>query len=297
MFDSPILDLIILLSFTYFIGSLILSSINEAIAGTLRLRQKHLRYVLEGLLFDSAWPVFVKDRLLKSPHIQSLMRRSERYPAYIPALNFVLAVIENLGSADFTQGKLRSSISSSSLPAQFKQVLLDLEAQAEGNLEKFQKNLEAFYNNSMDRATGWYKKRIRLILFVLACLLSIVLNLDTIKITNDALSDKEALQEAAQKISALLPSITTSKDSSLTTVVSIRDKGGEKIVIQRVTLNADTSFVITNETFIQKGKEFKSMVLLMKENSSYNFGYTDLYDFQQQWWGHNNSTSHWSKLL
>lgn len=40
MFNSPVLDLVILLSFTYFIGSLILSAINEAIAGAFRLRQK-----------------------------------------------------------------------------------------------------------------------------------------------------------------------------------------------------------------------------------------------------------------
>jgi len=36
MFNSPVLDLVILLTFIYFTGSLILSAINEAIAGALR---------------------------------------------------------------------------------------------------------------------------------------------------------------------------------------------------------------------------------------------------------------------
>jgi hypothetical protein len=54
MFSSPVLDLVILLSFIYFTGSLILSTINEAIAGSLRLRPGQLETTLQNLFLITA---------------------------------------------------------------------------------------------------------------------------------------------------------------------------------------------------------------------------------------------------
>ena len=76
MFNSSILDLIVLLPFTYFIGSLILTSANEFIAAVFNLRQRNLKYALENLFPGSPsnnWQNFVQDTLIKTPHIQSLM--------------------------------------------------------------------------------------------------------------------------------------------------------------------------------------------------------------------------------
>ena len=88
MFNSPVINLIILLSFTYFIGSLILTSVNEFIAALFRLRQKQLQFALENLFPGTNWEAFVQGTLIKSPHLQSLMKTATEYPAYIPAKSF-----------------------------------------------------------------------------------------------------------------------------------------------------------------------------------------------------------------
>ena len=86
MFSSPVLDLVILLSFIYFVGSLILSTINEAIASLWRMRPGQLETSLQDLFFDDGtWKNWVQTTLKANPNIQSLMKASDKYPSYIPA--------------------------------------------------------------------------------------------------------------------------------------------------------------------------------------------------------------------
>lgn len=66
MFESPVIDLAILLSLTYFVASLLLSAINETLVnGFLRLRQTNLKTAFENLLLGKsdaerdAWKKFV----------------------------------------------------------------------------------------------------------------------------------------------------------------------------------------------------------------------------------------------
>src|SRR5215831_10158138 len=135
MFNSSVLDLIILLAFTYFVGSLLLSSINESITQGLRsLRQTHLKAAIENLLFDEKWKGFVQNTLMKSPQILSLMKDKNTYPAYIPANNFVLAVIEQINPEEYTSDKIQNAIEQSALPEQFKKVLKTIATKATGNL-------------------------------------------------------------------------------------------------------------------------------------------------------------------
>jgi len=274
MFNSPVIDLVILLSFTYFVGSLIISAINESISGAFRLRQKWLQRAIERMFFDDKWRGFVEKNLITSPHIQSLMRGTRRYPAYIPSKNFVLAVIQHLGP-DFPKDMLRH-IDQSNLPPDFKQVLKDFVTDSENNFEKFKANIEAFYNSVMDRAAGWYKKQIRLVLLVIGIGLSVFLNLDTIKIANDALKDKGRLAETANNISQLIPRISA---DTVGTIV-IRDEAGNVIFEQSIRSSAlDTTRVRS---------EYESVKELTMEYTiltGYRLGYADWDDFKKQWFG------------
>jgi hypothetical protein len=281
MFNSPVLDLVILLSFTYFIGSLILSAINEAIAGTFRLRQKELRKGLYHFFLDPQWKLFVKNTLLKSPHIQSLMKKEDRVPAYIPARNFVLALIENLDTGNYVNGnivsaqKTKGTVTKDIIPRDAIIVMETIMKQA--NLmplkaEEFEKRLEEFYNNTMDRVTGWYKKRIRRILFVLAFILAVSLNIDTIKVINDAMTDKAKLGRAVENIAANLP-----KFDSLRKAVEVKDSAGS-IEIRQIVGNASDTI--------------KNLKVTYDQTTGYSLGYRDTNDFKTQW-----RESFWKKLL
>src|SRR4051812_6873407 len=124
MFNSPILDLVILLSFTYFIGSLLLSTINEWIVnGLWELRRKNLKEAIEKLVMSDGWKTFVQDTLIKNPHIEALMKKKGEYPSNIPSSNFISAIVEQIGTANYTAAGINQGISNSPLPIEFKKIL------------------------------------------------------------------------------------------------------------------------------------------------------------------------------
>src|SRR5689334_20584953 len=151
MFNSPILDLVIFLSFTYFIGSLILSAINEAIAGALRLRQKDLEKALYKFFFDPQWKNYVKNTFLKSPQIQSLMKAKGQVTAYIPARNFVMALLEKVDPSAYKTGDFSDkNLTDSGLPQEAQKVIKTINVQVSyitdipKRVEEFQNRLEEF---------------------------------------------------------------------------------------------------------------------------------------------------------
>ena len=283
MFNSPILDLIILLAFTYFMGSLLLSTINESIAnGFFRLRQNGLKNAMELLFLNPEWKTFVQEKFIQSPHMQSLMKEKDKYPAYIPANNFVLTVIQLLGSQNYIQGKLQEAIAKATLPADFKQVLLDVAAKADNKLVDFEKGLSQFYNDAMERAGGWYKIRIRRILLLLGFILAAALNLDTIKIASDALHNKQQLKETVDKIAANLANIQVNKDS-LTTTVTIKDAKGKVMVSQKSSLDTVVDRTAKSKSTKTSIENFHTIQLMYENTSSISLGYKDIAEAKQQW--------------
>src|SRR5437868_7143357 len=109
MLNSPVLDLVILLSFTYFIGGILLSAINESLLGRIG-RKSQLRSGIEKMFFDPEWLDFVHKHFNVSPHIESLIENKGAYPAYIPAKNFVDAITENIDKAALAAGKIESCL-------------------------------------------------------------------------------------------------------------------------------------------------------------------------------------------
>lgn len=279
MFNSPVIDLVILLSFTYFIGSLILSAINEAIAGGLRLRPRQLKFALENMLFGKDWKPFVKNQLARSPHLQSLMKRDGRYPAYIPAKSIVQAIVEQFRKAHvpYQAGLLSTSINQKELliPRCMKEILLDFALQVEAiypadtfqlainseasnskQIEEFEKRIETFYDEAMERAGGWYKRKTRTILLVLAFSLSFILNIDTIKIINDALADKEKLSRAVENISSNIEGIEELKS---------------------ITVN-DSSIVVAAGDIGKIGSDLKKIRIVYEQKSGYFLGYKHMFN-------------------
>lgn len=281
MFNSPVLELVILLSFIYFMGSLLLSSINEAIAGTFRLRQKHLKRSLESLFFDAEWKNFIQTYIMKSPHIQSLMRGVDQYPVYIPASNFIQAIVEQFGSENLNSGNLETIIRNNNvLPASLKTVMLDLLAKAGNDINKFQFLCEDFYNSAMDRASGWYKRKFRAILLILGFSLAAIFNLDTIEIGNKSLKDNEKMEQTVDRIVSQLPNIAVSKYGA--TTITIKDTAGNLLVEQHVALDTNAVNAVMSDTTTRKN-QFNNLKVYLQQNAGYSFGYRDANDLKNKW--------------
>jgi hypothetical protein len=108
-------------------------------------------------------------------------------------------------STDAAKKKLRE-IAAADLPeiiagipdAKLRGTLLALHDEAKGDVDELKKNLEIWFNNSMDRVSGWYKRRTQVFTFAVAAVLVLFLNVDTVLLVR-ALSENQALRDALVK--------------------------------------------------------------------------------------------------
>jgi len=148
-------------------------------------------------------------------------------------------------------------------------------AQTQSDLDKFQKKLEDFYNNAMDRCGGVYKKKMSVILFVAGFVIAFSMNLDTIRISQDALGDKQKLGQTVDKIVSQIPGITSGKGQ-----ITIK-KGSGSIIISQ---NQDTTD--TSKKAVDLNKKIKAvndLSVYLQQNAGISFGYTNWDSFSEKW--------------
>jgi hypothetical protein len=78
--------------------------------------------------------------------------------------------------------------------AKLRGTLLALHDDAKGNVDELKKGIEIWFNNSMDRVSGWYKRRTQLVNLGIAGVLVVFLNIDTVLLVR-ALSENETLRK------------------------------------------------------------------------------------------------------
>lgn len=91
-----------------------------------------------------------------------------------------------------------------SLPdGQVRSALVDLMNRAGGNIDTFRKNAEAWFDDKMDRVSGWYKRRTKPILFVIGLVLVVTINADSVYIARTLWRQpalRESVTAAAQSV-------------------------------------------------------------------------------------------------
>jgi hypothetical protein len=200
MFQSPILDVAAGLIVLYLVLSLICTSINEYISQALSLREEILFKALKSL-FQNAPDndKFVKG--LCNHNLVDALSAPGAKPSYIPASIFSLALVDCLGiHTDSTvanpSGPAISSLLDAAKAAQagieekyridprIFDTVRPLAIAAGNNMDAFRKNLESWFNSTMQRAGGWYKSRVQVITLLVAFSLALVFNADSLMVTN-----------------------------------------------------------------------------------------------------------------
>jgi hypothetical protein len=178
MFDSTVIDVGIGLVFVYLVLGLMCTTVNEWIAQMTSLRAKTLRSGIEGLL--KSHPNLVTD-FYNHPLVQSLSNNGKD-PSYVPAKTFVMALLDSLPKAAAGADPLvgvKSSIDQ--LPdGHVKQSLLLLLQRSDNSLTVFEAQVAEWFEHAMDRVSGWYKQKSQVITIVVAALITIFANADTV---------------------------------------------------------------------------------------------------------------------
>ena len=190
LFNSTVLDWIIGIVFVYLLLAIICTTINEWIAGITGVRAKTLRKGIEQLL-DQQDNGQGTGSFLKSFYAHPLVAGmvppgatgADNHPSYLSARTFATAVMDlttksTPGAITFEQ--LQNG--AKNLPdGDVKTALLALLTNAAGDLQKAQLNIEHWFDDSMERVSGWYKRRTQIVTVVVAAFLTIFTNADTIR--------------------------------------------------------------------------------------------------------------------
>jgi len=182
MFGSAILDTAIGLIFVYLLVSLIITAANELLAAFFRWRANNLFLGIRELLQDRAATGLVA-RFYDHPLVKGLAAKGKK-PSYIPSRTFALTLLDlvspTTSGTDRTLDDLKLGIEKlpTSLQVTFR-VLLD---EAGHDIETFKRQLEIWFNNTMERVSGWYKRKTQAVQLVLAVIIVAVGNIDSVRI-------------------------------------------------------------------------------------------------------------------
>lgn len=183
MFGLTVLDIAIGLIFVYLIFSLVCTAVREMLASMTNARMRNLAQGIENLLGPKT------DAFYAHGLIQSLSEQG-RKPSYIPQATFALATVEVLAEGNANDfAAVRTAIEA--LPAgRVRQALLALADAANNDIAAFRKNLEQWFEESMQRVGAWYKRRTQWVLLAIALIVATAANVDTIAISNSLSKDK-----------------------------------------------------------------------------------------------------------
>src|SRR5688572_28089025 len=166
------LDVALGMIYIYLLLSLVVTACGELVAALFRTRARMLEKGIERLLRD---PKLVEE-VYRHPLIESLGQDplfgrwgTGRRPSYIPAKTFALTLLDIVQPAT-SAGRgnphaLRAAIDKASPPLQ--RVLAILLDQAAEDAQRFRESLEQWFDNVMDRVSGWYKRRSQTMVFAL----------------------------------------------------------------------------------------------------------------------------------
>jgi hypothetical protein len=227
--NLPALDVALGLAFLYFLLSTVCSAINEGIASVLGWRAKTLEDAVKSMLAEGrvkqdpdkphvelATAIFDHWRIKALVRDPSSKKRRRSRPSYLPPRAFSLALAETLAAGpkepasgkspwELTDEQILERVTKAvgSLPAgQARSLAQKAVVNADDTLDGFRRQVETGFDDAMDRASGWYKRKVQVTIAVLAAVVTFGLNIDSVQIASRLWSDKPLRAAVAQKASS-----------------------------------------------------------------------------------------------
>lgn len=211
---SGIVDVAIGLVFVYLLLSLICSSLTEmAETAIFNCRGKKLCQGLFELFGGDNNPnsimflkAFYKNPLIYglypdnaeiNPGTKTQLKLSGKLPSYIAPKTFALAFVTQIldGHPLSTATLVQQLGNTAMLPDDLKKTLKIIIESAGDDLNAAIKNIEDWYSNMGERVTGWYKRHAQIVALVIAFLITILGNVDTITIAKSLMVDDSLRKE------------------------------------------------------------------------------------------------------
>jgi hypothetical protein len=218
--DLPALDVAIGLVFLYVVLALVCSTVNESISTAVGLRARFLQAGILNLLSASHETTDAGIETAKSfyghPLVQGLIRpgrgpdptidptattrwwRKSPYPSYLPSRTFVAALTDIARDAELKVKQIDPE-DAAATSSQIERAAKDLERKLAAipnprlsaamlalyrstgeDAAAFKHAAEQWFDDSMERVSGWYRRKVQLLLFAIATIVVVLLNADTL---------------------------------------------------------------------------------------------------------------------
>ncbi|MBV4360528.1 hypothetical protein [Pinibacter aurantiacus] len=211
MFGSVVLEVAIGIIFMFMLSAMICTAVREGIESKLKTRAAYLERGIRELLHDRGAENIARS-FFEHPLINGLytgeysvekkasepkiFESGKNLPSYIPSKNFALTLMDiaargrdnneaaaNANSTPITVESVRANISKIGNVYVQRAFLTALDS-AQGDLNLLQQNLEDWFNSSMDRISGWYKRSTQYIIFFIGLVLAVGLNINTLSVAD-----------------------------------------------------------------------------------------------------------------
>lgn len=252
----------------FLILSLLASSIQEALASWLSLRGRTFGEALERMLTNvelkDGQLEKLDDSLLQAFRKHNIFRQllpqkgwyhysrigDDKNPSYLSSSTFSEIMVHVMKARDF-EGlkKYVDEMGEGELKTYFQ----DLVEDANGDIHVFRNKLESWYNDMMDRASGWYKRHVHNFLLVIGLIMALVFNADTFSMYNKVSSikagstEEQAIWSMAQDYIDAKENTFNSQLSSFKSIVDSLEKVPDSI--------RDLSALVVQDSLLRKEQQ------------------------------------------
>ena len=183
-------------------------------------------WISDGFLYErKAFKGSFAGRFYQYPSIKFLGKVSAEFkmpftltkPAYISADYFADTLINLLkdksrGLADIDRITFTLEYNTQHIQPDTLKNIRNIFLASDGDMGKFKSGLIKWYKETTDRSTGWYKRKLQFVLFLLGLLVASLFNVDSVKIAGILSKDKEARSQLVNMGIQLAKDTTKYKD-------------------------------------------------------------------------------------
>ena len=245
----------------YLLYSLLATIVAELIVSWLGIRARMLRQAIERMLNDRYYEDTGRNRFQKmvhplaifflyefrefkssmagrfyqQPSIKYLAKGKTSYwgilssskPSYLRPMNFsetLIQMLKDKGAGETVMQKIGFTLRFNTIhmqPNSLKQIS-NIFDDAGGNEDLFKEKLNQWYNEMMERLSGWFKRKIQFVLFIIGMIMAITFNIDSISIAKKLGKDKTAREQlvqmainASDSSSSIAKALKESNDSTI----------------------------------------------------------------------------------
>ncbi|MGH8558140.1 MAG: hypothetical protein ACRESZ_11880 [Methylococcales bacterium] len=215
-----LIDAAIGLIFLYLLISLIATVVTEFVETFLKKRSANLWMGLKEMLNDPDGTQIVM-KLYEHPMIFPMYQGGYRpngknLPSYIPSVRFAAALLDIVAPDGQARSLDEIKQAVENLPdTRLKGALKPIVNKAGTDIERINADIASWYDDTMDRVSGWYKRHTQIATLILGFLIAVAFNADTIGISSGLARDRamrEAFVAVAQGYAEQQPSGNSAKD-------------------------------------------------------------------------------------